>query len=66
MTETLPPLDEKQRYSMAEASRYLRKSRAALYADISSGNLQVIRDGARVYVPGSVIAEKSRLPSTAA
>lgn len=62
MKDILPPLDVRQRYTINESCSYLRKSRAALYADIRNGLLPVIRDGGRTYVPGEVIAERSRLP----
>jgi hypothetical protein len=55
----LPPLDINQRYTIPEACLYLRESRAKIYKDIAAGNLEVIKDGSRTYVPGRVIAERS-------
>src|SRR5258705_79720 len=52
----LPPLDQLQRYPINEAGSYLRMSRARLYEKIAAGELTVIRDGRRTYVPGSEIA----------
>lgn len=56
----LPPLDLLQRYSLDEASRYLRQSRAKTFQDIRDGRLEVLKDGRRTYVSGEVIAAKSR------
>ena len=61
MQQNLPPLDINQRYSIDEACAYLRKCRASLYTDIKNG-MPVIKDGRRTFVPGAVIAERSRLP----
>ena len=58
---TLPPLDPQQRYTVDEASAYLRQSRAKTYNDISSGLLQSFNDGRRRYVPGTSIAARSRV-----
>jgi len=58
----LPPLDEAQRYSIAEAERYLRLSHDSVYQRIRDGRLRVIEDGGRRYIPGSEIARLSRLP----
>lgn len=55
----LPALDANQRYTIDEASAYLRQSRAKTYQDISSGALHSITDGRRRYVPGWAIAERS-------
>jgi excisionase family DNA binding protein len=59
----LAPLDPAQRYSINEATAYLRISRPSIYARINSGALQIIKDGRRTFVPGSEIA---RLSSVAA
>ncbi len=56
----LPPLDPQQRYSIPEASAYLRQSRSKTYIDIGAGTLAIIKDGKRTYIPGTVIAERSR------
>lgn len=59
------PLDTQQRYTIPEASCYLRQSRAKTYTDIRDGNLRVIKDAKRSYVPGTEIARRSRLESAA-
>jgi hypothetical protein len=62
----LPPLDERQRYSIDEAIAYLRSSRRTLFADIREGRLATIKEGKRRFVPGSEIVRRSRLVSAAA
>ncbi len=59
-TGVLPPLDLQQRYSIPEASAYLRQSRSKTYMDIGAGTLAIIKDGKRTYIPGTAIAERSR------
>ena len=59
--QVLTPLDTLQRYTVPEASAYLRQSRAKTYQDIAKGLLPIIKDGRRTYVPGSAIAERSAL-----
>jgi len=56
---TLPPLDVQQRYTISESSAYLRQSRARTYQQIAAGELEIIKDGSRTYVPGRAIAERS-------
>lgn len=56
----LPALDLNQRYTIPEASAYLRQSRAKTYIDIKAESLSIIKDGRRTYVPGTAIAERSR------
>lgn len=56
----LPALDELQRYTIDEATAYLRQSRAKTYKDISAGRLESFTDGRRRYVPGRAIAARSR------
>jgi excisionase family DNA binding protein len=58
---SLPPLDVAQRYSTREACAYLRTSNATLYNLIAAGELRVIREGKRTYVPGTEIARRSTL-----
>ena len=58
----LPPLDLNQRYTVPEASAYLRQSRAKTYVDIRAGTLTIIKDARRTYVPGTAIAQRSRVP----
>ena len=57
----LPPLDVNQRYTVPEATAYLRQSRAKTYTDIRDGKLPIIKDGSRTYVPGKAIAARSSL-----
>ncbi len=59
----LPPLDARQRYSVDEGIVYLRESRSRLYEKIASGELKIIKDGGRTYVPGSELIRLSRLNS---
>lgn len=61
----IPPLDAQQRYSIPEVCALLRQSRAKTYKDIEAGALAVLRDGSRVYVPGSEIIRRSTLPKAA-
>lgn len=60
----LPPLDERQRYTIDEATAYLRQSRAKTYQDITNGKLESFLDGRRRYVSGSAIAARSRASQT--
>lgn len=55
----LPPLDLNQRYTIPEATAYLRQSRAKTYTDIKDGKLPILKDGKRTYVAGRVIAARS-------
>ncbi len=57
----LPALDTAQRYSIDEGCAYLRVSRAYLYKLIRAGELATVRDGRRQYIPGTAIAERSRV-----
>lgn len=59
----LAPLDERQRYTVAEAIEYLRSSRFTIYAAIKTGQIATIKQGARRYVPGTEIARLSRAPA---
>ena len=64
--KALPPLDPNQRYSINEACDYLRISRAYIYRQINSGCLATISEGRRTFIPGAVIADRSRVPDKAA
>jgi excisionase family DNA binding protein len=55
----LPPLDPLQRYTVEEATRYLRTSRPTLYELINAGLIASIQEGRRRYVPGSEIVRRS-------
>ncbi len=60
----LPPVDSNQRYTIPEGCLYLKKGRSSLYRDIDEGKIRVIRDGGRVYVPGSELVRLSTLPAS--
>ncbi|MEZ5514072.1 MAG: helix-turn-helix domain-containing protein [Steroidobacteraceae bacterium] len=60
-SDPLPPLDQQQRYSIPEAVQYLRLSRGAVYKLISAGELRILKQGKRTFVPGSEIARLSTL-----
>ncbi len=54
-------LDPNQRYSIPEASGYMRICRARVYQKIANGELRVIKDGGRTFVPGTEIIAASRI-----
>jgi excisionase family DNA binding protein len=60
-SHTLPPLDERQRYTVPEGCAYLRRSRASIYNLIAAGELRVIKEGRRTFIPGSEIVRLSTL-----
>jgi hypothetical protein len=64
-TVSLPPLDPTQRFTIEETIRYLRSSRASVYKDIREGKLRIIKERSRTYVPGSEIARRSAVPTSA-
>lgn len=57
----LPPFDPQLRYPVERAAEYLSVSRAHIFTRIKNGDIATIRDGRRVYVPGSEIARLSSL-----
>lgn len=59
----LPPVDPNRRYPLDQGCVYLAQSRAKTYNDIAAGLLKVIKDGKRVYIPGSEIIRRSTLPA---
>lgn len=59
----LPPLDVNRRYGIPLASLYMDQSRAQTYNQIRAGRLPSIKDGARRYISGHTIAQRSRLDS---
>lgn len=61
----LPPLDPLRRYEIPVASAYLGQSVAKTYLDIKRGDLRILKDGARSFVPGSEIVRRSALPTRA-
>jgi hypothetical protein len=67
MSNQVPPsvVDANQRYPVPEANAILRQSNAKTYADIKAGKIQVIRDGARTYIPGTELIRLSTLPRPA-
>lgn len=56
----LPPLDVLQRYTVDQASEYLKQCRAKTYRDIAAGTLPSIVDGRNRYIPGAAIAARSQ------
>lgn len=58
-TRALPPLDPRQRYSIAEACDYLRISRPLMTRRIAQGCIATITDGRRRFVPGTEIVRLS-------
>lgn len=58
----LPPLDAQQRYTIEEATKYLRSSRQTVYNDIAAGTLATFKEGKRRFVPGTEIIRRSRMP----
>lgn len=63
--DALPPIDEKQRYTVLEAMRYLRISKPSIYRLIATDGIATITQGRRRFVPGSEIARLSRAPAEA-
>jgi hypothetical protein len=59
-------VDPNQRFSLTEAAALLRQSESQTYVDMKAGNLRVIREGRRTYVPGTEIVRRSRLPENSA
>jgi excisionase family DNA binding protein len=57
----LPALDLNQRYTLAETCDYLRISRPSLYKKIDAGEIRLIEEGARRFVPGTEIARNSTI-----
>lgn len=55
------PLDLHQRHTIDETCEYLRLARAHVYKKIKAGELRILKDGRRTYVPGTEIAAQSRL-----
>ena len=61
---TLPPVDTNRRYPIELAADYLFVSRATLWKRVRAGSVATIRDGKRVYLPGSEIARLSSVPQS--
>lgn len=62
---TLPSVDVAQRYTIKEATSYLRISHASIYKEINACRIRVIKQGKRTFVPGSEISRLSRLDDAA-
>ena len=58
-----PVIDERMRYSFAEACAILRYSPATGYKEIKAGTLKVFKEGRRIYVPGAELIRRSDAPS---
>lgn len=56
-----PPVDLAQRYTIKEATAYLRVSHASIYKEINARRIRVLKHGKRTFVPGSEIVRLSRL-----
>ncbi len=65
ISKPLPLLDTRQRYSIDEGIAYLRESRSRMYQKIASGEVKVIKDGRRTYIPGTELIRLSVLPADA-
>jgi predicted DNA-binding transcriptional regulator AlpA len=61
----LAPVDVAQRYTIKEATSYLRISHASIYKEINARRIRVLKHGKRTFVPGSEIARLSRLEDAA-
>jgi hypothetical protein len=61
-----PYFSPELRYSVPEAAALLRQSVSRTWADIASGKLTPLRDGGRVYIPGTEIRKRCSLPQTTA
>lgn len=59
----LPEFDPRLRYPVELAAAFLHASRAHVFKRIKAGEIRVIRDGRRCYVPGSEIARLSSVSS---
>jgi hypothetical protein len=61
--ESTAPLivDPNQRYTLPVAVALLRQSMSKTYKDINAGALRTIKDGKRVYIPGTEIIRRSTL-----
>lgn len=56
-------IDERMRYSFAEACAVLRYSHATGYKEIKAGKLKVFREGRRMYVAGAELIRRSSAAS---
>ena len=61
----LAPVDLAQRYTIKEATSYLRVSHASIYKEINARRIRILKLGRRTFVPGSEIARLSQLEDPA-
>src|SRR5258708_26086732 len=64
--QAISPVDVAQRYTVKEATGYLRISHASIYKKTKARRLRVLKHGKRTFVPGSEIARLSRLDDAVA
>jgi hypothetical protein len=62
----LPAFDERLRFRVEIASRFLGQSKATTWNQIRHGDLVAIREGKRTFIPGSEISRRCRAPSASA
>ena len=55
-------IDERMRYSFAEACAILRYSPATGYKEIKAGTLKVFKEGRRIYVTGAELIRRALPP----
>jgi len=60
-TQVLPAFSRELRYPVEVAAGFLSVSRAHLWKHIKAGTIATIRDGKRVFVPGTEIVRLSSL-----
>jgi hypothetical protein len=58
-------LDENRRYPLPLAAAYLGISRAWLFVKIRRGEIKILKDASRTFVPGSEIVRHSRFETAA-
>jgi hypothetical protein len=59
----LAPIDPNRRYSIPVSLEYLDICRARLYQKVKAGQIRLIKDGSRSYVPGAELIRASTLPA---
>jgi excisionase family DNA binding protein len=62
MADSLAPLDANRRYAVDAACGYLSISRSRFYEKVAAGEVRVVKDGKRTFVPGTEIARLCRAP----
>jgi hypothetical protein len=58
--------DPRLRYDVPEGAGLLKQSVSQTWIDIRNDRLRVIREGGRVFIPGSEIVRRSSLPEQGA